>query len=254
MTRSSREQFDPRAEQYAASAVHRSGPSLPVLLALAAPQATDVALDVATGTGHTALALAPQVARVTGLDLSPRMLEQARRLAGEQGAANAEFTEGQAERLPFESGSFSLVTSRHAPHHFRDLDAFLREARRVLAPGGRLVIADQITPGAALVEWVDFWERTRDPSHARQRTWQEWQEAAAGAGFAWTADELVPYRLDFGWWVQQAGCGADQLAALREHARRAPAAVREGMGLEYGPEGAVLAFHEPMLVLRLDPR
>lgn len=252
MTRSSREQFDPRAEQYAASPVHQSGPSLPVLLALAAPQPTDEALDVATGTGHTALALAPHVARVVGLDLSPRMLAQARRLAGEQGAQNATFLEGSAEQLPFPDGRFSLVTSRHAPHHFHDLPAFLCEARRVLAPGGRLVIADQITPAPDLVAWVDFWERTRDGSHFCQRTPGEWQEAARRAGLMWMASQLVPYRLEFDWWVRQAGCEAGQIAALRAHAQTAPAAVREAMGLEFTPAGDPLAFQEPMLVVRLE--
>ncbi len=252
MTTSSREQFDRNAEKYAASAVHQSGPSLPVLLALAEPQPTDRALDVATGTGHTALALAPHVAHVTGLDVSPRMLEQARRLATEAGAAQAQFQEGRAEQLPFPDGHFTLVTSRHAPHHFHDVGAFLREARRVLAPGGRLVIADQISPDDRVAPWVNFWERARDPSHFRQRTVAEWQWEAAEAGFTWTAERVVPYRLEFGWWVKQAGCTPDAIQALRDHAAQASAAVREAMGLEFTPQGDVLAFHEPMLVVRLD--
>ncbi|MBV8225435.1 MAG: hypothetical protein JO232_09640, partial [Verrucomicrobia bacterium] len=58
---SSKDQFDGNAEKYAASEVHRAGPSLPVLLTLASPQESDEALDVATGTGHTALAVARRV-------------------------------------------------------------------------------------------------------------------------------------------------------------------------------------------------
>ncbi len=82
--RSSKDQFNANAEKYAVSDVHRAGPSLPVLLALAQPVPSDQSLDVATGTGHTALAVARFVAKTIGIDIAPKMLEQARRLAAEQ--------------------------------------------------------------------------------------------------------------------------------------------------------------------------
>jgi len=93
---SSKEQFNANAGKYAVSDVHRAGPSLPALLDLAAPVAGDSALDVATGTGHTALAVARYVKQMTGLDLASKMLEQAKRLAIEQGISNCEFVEGSA--------------------------------------------------------------------------------------------------------------------------------------------------------------
>lgn len=248
----SREQFDAHAEQYAASTVHSNGPSLPVLLALADPTPQDRALDVATGTGHTALALAPFVGQVTGLDIAPRMLEQARRLACERGLSNAEFVEGSAEQLPFPDASFTLVTSRHAPHHFRDAGTFLREVRRVLAPGGRFVLADQITPQPEMVGWVDTWQRTRDPSHHTQRTVADWQALAREAGLTWTADQIVPYRLEFDWWTRMAGCTPEAISALEQHAREAGPEVRAAMGLEFDDAGRVLAHHDPMLVARME--
>ena len=121
MTRISREQFDAHAQKYAASTVHRFGASLPVLLELAAPQPLEHALDVATGTGNTAFAVAAFAAQVTGLDVSPGMLAQARERAKREALHNVTFLEGQAETLPFADASFDLVTSRHAPHHFRDV-------------------------------------------------------------------------------------------------------------------------------------
>src|ERR1700737_59016 len=152
---SSKDQFNANAAKYAVSDIHRAGPSLPVLLELAAPVSSDHALDVATGTGHTVRTLAGFVKRAVGVDIASKMLEQARKLASERGISNAEFVEGSAEAIPFASAQFSLVTARHAPHHFHHPDLFLSEVRRVMAKGGRFVMADQITPSTEMLDWVN---------------------------------------------------------------------------------------------------
>src|SRR5205807_2019213 len=124
--------FARNAANYVTSAFHADSALLDEVVALAVPQPTDVVLDVATGTGNTAFAMAPHVARVVGLDLTPEMLDQARRLAAERGVANVEWVVGDAQQLPFPDASFDLYTVRAAPHHFPDLDLALREAYRVL--------------------------------------------------------------------------------------------------------------------------
>jgi ubiquinone/menaquinone biosynthesis C-methylase UbiE len=247
---SSKDQFDGNAEKYAASEVHRAGPSLPVLLTLASPQESDEALDVATGTGHTALAVARQVKKAIGIDISLKMLEQARRLAAEQGISNCVFIEGSAENIPFADEQFTLVTSRHAPHHFRQVVQFLEEIHRVLAPNGRFVMSDQISPSPDLSDWVDQWERARDPSHFKQRTVEEWREKFAAARLRWVEHRIVPYRLEFDWWVRQAGCSEYTTAALAELASAASPRVRSSLGLEFDSTGRVTSFQEPMLVVR----
>ncbi|PQV63295.1 Methyltransferase domain-containing protein [Abditibacterium utsteinense] len=251
-TRASRAQFDAHAEKYAASVVHKSGASLAVLQFLAAPVAEDEVLDVATGTGNTAFAVSPHVAHVIGLDVSPKMLDQARKSAERDGFTNVSFLEGAAEHLPFEAARFSLVISRHAPHHFHDVPAFLREVHRVLKPGGRFVLADQITPRADMLEWVDFWQRTRDTSHFSQPTVAQWQAMAQNAGFRCGQERIVPYRLDFLWWTQQSGCDAGAVEALRHHAMSANLAVREAMGLEFDTAGQVQSHQEPIWVARFE--
>ena len=249
---SSKDQFNANARKYAVSDVHRAGPSLPVLLDLAAPSLEDYALDVATGTGHTALAVARCVKRVVGLDIASRMLEQARRLATEQGISNCEFLEGSAEALPFASEQFSLVTSRLAPHHFHRANVFLAEVRRVLTGNGRFVMADQITPSGEMLDWVNTWERTRDPSHFDQRTVEQWKLETAKAGFRWIEHQIVPYRLEFAWWVKQAGCDKVTIDKLVDHAANASPFIRESYGLEFDESGRVMSFQLPMLVVRLE--
>jgi ubiquinone/menaquinone biosynthesis C-methylase UbiE len=248
---SSSEQFNKQAALYATSPVHRLGPSLAVLVEMAAPEPADVVLDVATGTGNTALTLAPQVLKVVGLDVASAMLDQARTRAEAENARNVEFVSGSAEELPFPEEQFSLVVSRHAPHHFHHLDKFLREVRRVLKPGGRLVVADQISPSAQVAEWVDRWEQTRDPSHFRQRTITEWRELTEAAGLSWIQDQSVVYELPFDWWVKQAGCEEKTVQQLQQLAEKTDELVRREMGIKFSPSGEVLSFGEPMLVARL---
>jgi SAM-dependent methyltransferase len=248
---SSRDQFNKQAALYATSAVHRFGPSLPVLVEMAAPKPADQALDVATGTGNTALALAPLVLRVIGLDVASAMLDQARARAQAEKIENAEFVSGSAEEIPFPDAEFSLVVSRHAPHHFHHLHKFLGEVRRVLKPSGRFVVADQISPSAEIAGWVDRWERTRDPSHFRQRTVIEWKEMARAAGFSWIQDQAVPYELPFDWWVKQAGCAEKTVHELQEQGGAADEVVRREMGIKFDPSGGVLSFIEPMMVALL---
>jgi ubiquinone/menaquinone biosynthesis C-methylase UbiE len=249
---SSKDQFNANAPKYAVSDVHRAGPSLPVLLQLAAPLSEDYALDVATGTGHTALAVARCVKRAVGLDIASKMLEQARKLAIEQGITNCEFMEGSAEALPFPSDQFSLVTSRHAPHHFHRADVFLAEVRRVLTRDGRFVMADQITPSIEMLDWVNAWERMRDPSHFYQRTVEQWKSETARTGFRWMEHRIVAYRLEFAWWVKQAGCDEATIDKLAEHAANASPFIRESYGLEFDESGRVISFQLPMLVVRLE--
>lgn len=248
----SREQFDKQASLYAVSPVHRNGPSLPVLVQFAEGKPTDVVLDVATGTGNAAFALAPHVAEVIGMDVAEMMLKQARNRADEERIDNVRFQAGDAENMPFESASFSLVIARHAPHHFRDADAFLREVKRVLTLNGRFVMVDQISTSAEVQPWNDAFQRTRDTSHFRQRTIEEWQSMAEAAGLRWVRHTLVEYRMDFAWWVHQAAAPEEAISKLKELARSASPEARESARMEF--EGKELvAFVDNMMVVRMEP-
>jgi hypothetical protein len=113
-------------------------------------------------------------------------------------------------------------------------------------------MSDQISPTADSFKWLDLWERTRDPSHFRQRTIDEWRILLAEAGFRWIEHQIVPYRLEFDWWVKTAGADPHVIATLENHAASANAATRASLGIEYDQAGRVEAFHEPMMVVRME--
>jgi SAM-dependent methyltransferase len=102
-------------------------------------------LDLGSGAGTDSLIAAQMVGpggRVTGVDMTPQMVAKARAAAAELGAANVEFVEAEAERLPFAGESFDVVVSNGVIDLIPDKDAVFAELHRVLAPGGRMQIAD----------------------------------------------------------------------------------------------------------------
>src|SRR3989441_7939239 len=102
-------------------------------------------LDLGSGAGTDSLVAAQMVGEagsVTGIDMTPEMLAKARAAAAEMGAANVEFVQGEAERLPFADASFDVVISNGVVDLIPDKDAVFAELFRVLTPGGRIQIAD----------------------------------------------------------------------------------------------------------------
>ena len=177
-----RDSFRNVAPNYAKSTFHSSSVRLQEVLELAGPRPGDLALDVATGTGNTAFALAPHVRRVVGLDVTREMLTEGRRVAAERGIANVDWVLGDALRLPFADETFDVYTVRAAPHHFADVDQFLREAFRVLKRGRDAALVDCAPPPPAR-EVLHEVEVRRDPSHVLSLTVDEWVAKLERAGF-----------------------------------------------------------------------
>jgi len=116
------------------------------IVELAEPQREDRVVDLGAGTGLLALALAPRVAELVAVDISERMLERLDDAAVADGVHNVETLEADLRRLPLFDESVTLVVSNYAFHHLDDAgkELALAEARRILRPGGRLVICDMM--------------------------------------------------------------------------------------------------------------
>ncbi len=239
--RSAKEQFDRQAAHYNTQWNTWSEETLGWLLEKADPHPTDFMLDVATGTGFTALAFAPHVQTVIGLDISSGMLEQARKQAGGRKIANAVFQEGTAEALPFADGGFDIVTCRIAPHHFLDIQKFLAEAARVLKPGGRLALVDTTVPDDSpeAASWQNEVEAVRDPSHVRNYTPGEWQRMAEATGL--TVAECGSggggITVPLSDWITKAGCTPEQADEVRRRFADAPLSARSAFQIEAAPDG-----------------
>jgi len=247
----SRDRFGRHAHEYVASESHAGGEDLQRLLALAAPEPQWVALDIATGGGHTAIALAPYVARMVALDLTPEMLAAAGKHASERGVAGIEFVLGDAESLPFDDAIFDLVTCRIATHHFPNVDRFVREVVRVLVPGGRFVLQDQCVPTAATSgAYVNVFERLRDPSHVCAYSEEAWATLLERAGLQVDAIEHFEKRHVLEEWAAMQSAPNDTVVQLHELVDDAPDAVRAWMQPEGAGAGRTFTIHHVVIAAR----
>lgn len=183
------QQFGKNAASYVSSPIHKDGKDLLKMVEMAQINGQEVLLDIATGGGHTANAFASLVKKVTAVDLTSEMLAAAEEFIKENGYQNVEFVQGDAEKLTFTDESFEIVTCRIAPHHFPNVDLFIKEVHRVLKPGGQFLLDDNVVPETE--EFDQFYntiEKKRDYSHFRAWKKSEWIQKLEESGlevFEW---------------------------------------------------------------------
>jgi ubiquinone/menaquinone biosynthesis C-methylase UbiE len=209
-------QFGPQAAAYVTSAVHAQGEDLDQLARIACEHRGERGLDLGCGGGHVSFHVAPHLAEVVAYDLSPEMLEAVAETAAERGLRNIVTRAGRAEALPFDDGSFDLVFSRYSAHHWSDFEAGLREARRVLRPGGYAAFADVAAPADAAGDtFLQTIELLRDPSHVRNRSAAEWTAMLRAAGFVPARPTTRRLRLDFSAWIARMRTPQPHVDAIR---------------------------------------
>jgi ubiquinone/menaquinone biosynthesis C-methylase UbiE len=179
------EQFTKQAEPFAALHTLRTDAEIIRLICEAARVGAGAeVLDVACGPGLVALALAESAGHVTGLDLTPAMLEKARELQRRTGLANLSWDLGRADALPYPEGRFDAAVTRFSFHHLTEPAKALAEMVRAVRTGGRVVVCDVYMSTPEQAAEYDRLERLRDPSHVRALPLEELRTTLRQAGLA----------------------------------------------------------------------
>jgi ubiquinone/menaquinone biosynthesis C-methylase UbiE len=187
------DQFTRQAVPFAAAAAIRNQEALDRIVQWAGAGPDDTILDVACGPGLLACAFARVVKHATAIDMTPAMLEQARKTQQEQGLKNVSWVQGDVYALPFPDAQFSIVSSRFVFHHLQNPLAALKEMKRVCKPKGKIVMAD-MAPQPAKADALNAAELLRDPSHVRALPLDELRRLFEQASLG--APQLNSYRME----------------------------------------------------------
>lgn len=245
-----RAQFGKSASDYVTSPTHSTGQDITRLVELTEATPEDRALDVATGGGHTALAVAPHAGQVVASDLTPKMLAAAEEHIRSKGVENVSFALADAEALPFDDASFDIVTCRIAPHHFGDVQAFVNEVARVLRPGGRFVLMDSIGPeDNDLDAFINELEARRDPTHVRSYRLSEWFAFIESAGLQIDHHEMVIRAHEYEIWTARSKMTPEDRQALDEWILASAPAAIDYFGVEI-EDGQIQRFIDHKVLLR----
>ncbi|GGF76719.1 S-adenosyl-L-methionine (SAM)-dependent methyltransferase PhcB [Azorhizobium oxalatiphilum] len=228
--------FSPQAQAYVASEVHAKGADLAALAERLAGAKVGRMLDLGCGGGHVAFTAAPHVGHVVAYDLSTSMLQAVGDEARKRSLDNISTEQGVAEDLPFDDNSFDLVVSRYSAHHWSDVGAGLRQARRVVKDAGTVIFMDVVAPPQPLLDtFMQSIEILRDTSHVRDYSVPEWAVAAEKAGLVLTEVVTRRLRLEFSSWIARMKTPEVMSAAIRALQDGASAPVRAYFEIE--PDG-----------------
>ena len=176
----------------------------------------DVVLDVAAGTGHAARQLAASARAVVALDATQAMLVRGQAQAAAEGCDNVVFMRGDAAALPFLDGSFDVVVSRFAVHHFEEPERVVAEMVRCTRPGGHVAVVDLVADeDPAVAAEHNRLERLRDPSHARFLAAIEIQALLAEAGLESIDVATRPLQRPLTPWLEQTKTPEDVRREIR---------------------------------------
>lgn len=223
------EQFTQQVDRFVMSPHVNAQEPVQRFLRLMAPHGDENALDVGCGPGLLARALAPHVAHIEGIDLTPAMVDKARQIASEAGLNNTSFTVGSSYALPYADGSFDLVTTRLALHHMDDPAQAILEMARVLKPGGHLAVFDMATAEiAAEADEHNAVERLRDPTHVLALAPSTMLKFIGAAGLDFVRGDSTSLTLEVEDWIARAEQDAASAAEAKNRLHAAIGTRRFG--------------------------
>jgi ubiquinone/menaquinone biosynthesis C-methylase UbiE len=234
-----RVEFDRAAPHFAERTKGRFDHMDPVAFARAAPGETVV--EVGAGTGNVLALFAGVAGRLLAVDLTPSMLEQARRHEG------LDLVAGDGRRLPLRSGSADLVTSAQALHHVHDPAAVVKEMRRVARPGGRVLLVDQVaTERYEEALMMTELELARDPSHAMSRPPSAYRMVVRAAGLEILDERVAESEQRLSSWMWPGEFPEERIAAVSDLIERI--GPETGMGFERDGDDWVFTRRRLMLL------
>lgn len=216
-------EFTRQAEGFNASASTNDRRLLDAIIGLCRPAADERWLEAACGPGVISRRLAEEAATVHGVDLTPAMIDVARREARAAGLENADFEVGDATALDAPDGSFDGVVTRFSIHHVPLPVRLVRELARVVKPGGPVVLVDHLAdadPEAA--RWSQEIERLRDPAHWSSPTLAHAHTLLEQAGLELDYERFLALELDFDDWLERGSTDEEARAIIAQALARRP--------------------------------
>ena len=137
-----------------------------------------------------------------------------------------------AESLPFPDASFDVVLCRFTAHHWQDMEAGLRQARRVLKPGGQAIFIDTVAPADRVLDThLQAVEMLRDASHVRNYSVAEWVAALSRSRFAIEGITIRRLRMEFPVWIARTRTSPEHASVIRSLQATAPGIVQDYFGV-----------------------
>jgi len=251
-----REEFTRQADEYARAQVIRDEAHIEQFVRMINPAADARVLEVATGPGYIAMALARVAREVVGVDLTEAPLQIAERNRSERSLDNVSFRVADAENLPFADGEFDVVVCRFAVHHFENPRSVLGEMARVCRAGGMLAVEDMVaSEHLARAEYHNRFERLRDTSHTRALPMSELLRTLADCGFEIERFESLGLKNPVERWLSASHTPSDRAEEVRAMIERDVAEDLSGVRSARADGELFFTHHAAIVVARkLKPR
>lgn len=244
-------QFGKNAKNYVTSKSHATGKDLAKLIEIADLKGNEYVLDIATGGGHTANAMAPLSKKVVALDLTEEIIHAARKFIEKNGYSNVEFVQGDAEQLPFSNETFDMTTCRIAAHHFPNITSFIKESFRTLMKGGTFLLIDNVSPERTdFDQFYNKVEKDRDYSHHRAYKKSEWYQMLEESGFEIEESHRFTKTFIFDDWCRLMNFTGEKKEQLSDFISQAPKEIKDKFRINL-ENGSVYSFMAESILIKL---